>query len=108
MEKRWEFPHPVESLAVTPDGRRLYAAVLAHPHDIYWFNQTGYIGEFDLEADALLRVFSINLDPGDLAATDNGLLLVAGGSGQWTYAQAHTVATGAMVGQTRMALRLGA
>lgn len=100
MDKRWGFPHPVESLAVTPDGRRLYAAVLAQPHDPYWFNQTGYIAEFDLEAAAVLRVFSINLDPGDLAATDNGLLLVAGGSGQWTYAQAHAVATGAMVGQT--------
>jgi sugar lactone lactonase YvrE len=102
MEKRWDFPHPVESLAVTPDGRRLYAAVLVHPHDPYWFDQTGYIAEFDLEMDALLRVFSINLDPGDLAATDNGLLLVAGASGQWTYVQAHTVATGAMVGQTPM------
>jgi sugar lactone lactonase YvrE len=102
IEKRWSFPLAPESLAITPNGQRLYAAVLARPHDVYWFVQTGHIAEFDLASDTLLRVFTINLDPGDLAATDNGILLAAGGSGQNTYVQSHAVATGNMIGLASM------
>ncbi len=85
-----------ESLTMSADGRRLYVALLAREHGSDWFDEDGHegaIAEFDLDAGAKLREFTINEDPCDLAVTDSGFLIVAGGSGQLTHLRSYDLAT---------------
>lgn len=88
-----------ESIAISPNGQRMYVALLRRPHSSYWFGgHTNYIAEFDLAQQAMTRQFTILADPGDLAVTDSGILIVPGGSDQWTDIRTYRVSTGELLG----------
>ena len=88
VEKTFEFSYMTESLAMTPDGARLFVALLTREHSPYWWDEDGHIGyiaSVDLSTQVKDREYVINEDPGDIVATSNGHLVVGSGSGQWTY-----------------------
>lgn len=91
--------YPPESLALRPNGNRLYVALLTGEHSYTWWeeDQTGVIAEFDPAAVTMLRTFPIVTDPCSLAATDAGYLFVASGSGQWTYFQGYDTTSGGLL-----------
>ena len=87
-EKSLSFDYMPERMAMSPDGRKLYVALLTREHSSYWYIQDGhqgYIAEIDLNTGTELRQFFINEDPYDLVVTSAGRLVVSSGSGQWTY-----------------------
>jgi PKD repeat protein len=85
-ERQFRFELTPESLAVTPDGSRLFVCLLAQEHSYYWWleEQWGYIAGFDLSEKVKDREFWIPVDPYDIVATSNGQLVISSGSGQWT------------------------
>jgi sugar lactone lactonase YvrE len=78
-DRVWRYPYTTESLAISPDGKYLYASLSIKPHELHWQNQLGYVAEFDLDLGVQTRVLKLNIDPGDLAVTDS-YLVVAGAS----------------------------
>ena len=101
IEKEFAFDYMAESIAVRPDQKRMYVALLAQEHSPYWHteDQYGYLAEFDLERREEIKEFRINLDPYDLVATNDGFVYVAGGSGQWTNIAGFEAATQSPAGQ---------
>lgn len=109
IERQFTFETHPESIAITPNGRRLYLALLRRRHSPYWFEEhIADIAEFDLERQVKVREFQIPADPGDLAVTDQGILIVAGGSDQWTDLHTYRVQTGELLGtgSVRQGVRL--
>lgn len=104
IEKTFAFDDLIpENMTITPDGSRLFVALLTRPHSAYWWDDDheGYIASFDLDAQVKDRQFWINEDPWGLAATDDGVLVVTSGSGQWTYVRTYDAATGTELGSAR-------
>jgi hypothetical protein len=101
VEREWGFDLPPESLAITPNGSRLYVGLLTREHDTYWFGQqTGALAEYDLAAGVKLREFPVTIDPFDLVASDSGWIICSSGSGQWTSIKSFSAATGLEVAAT--------
>ncbi len=100
IEREFAFDYSPESIAITPDGSRVYIALLAHDHSSYRWeeDQFGYIAVFDTESQAIERIFEVALDPYDLVATDAGKLIISSGSGQWTDIYAYNADTGSVLG----------
>ncbi len=99
QNREWTFPYPAESLAITPDGRRLFVALLSYGHQYYGFDDhEGYIGEIDLSTGELTRTFRINEDPWDIVVTDSGFLVVSSGAGQWDEIRSYDLDTEVNVG----------
>jgi len=74
---QFSFTRMPESLALTPDGSRLFVALLNQPHSSYWWDpHSGYIASFALDLQVKDREFPIGEDPFDLVATSNGKLVV--------------------------------
>jgi hypothetical protein len=91
-----------ESLTVSPNGLRMYVALLRRPHDPYWSGgHTNAIAEFDLVRQVKVKEFRVLADPYDLAVTDGGMLIASGGSDQWTTLDTYNTTNGA-----RLASRL--
>lgn len=87
-----------ERLTLSPDGSRLFVALLTRAHDTYWFGENeGYIASFDLALQVKDREFRISEDPFDLAATAHGQIVVSSGSGQWGHLRTFDAATGALL-----------
>lgn len=87
VERDFEFDFPPERIAITPDGSKMFVALLTADHSSYRFGigeTNGVIAEFNLITGAKTREFPISVDPFDLVATDSGFLIVSSGSGQWT------------------------
>jgi PKD repeat protein len=89
-----------ESLAVTPDGSRLFVALLTRAHSSSWPNDTheGYVDSIDLTTGLRDRHVHIVEDPFDLVATPDGHLVVASGSDNWSYIKVFDATTGALTG----------
>ena len=88
IDRFFSFDYPLESLTLTPDGSRLYLALLTRAHNGGWFDvegHSGIIAEFDLDQMMKINQYIITEDPYDIAATDDGHIYVTSGSGQWTY-----------------------
>ncbi|QIL91084.1 PKD domain-containing protein [Microbulbifer sp. SH-1] len=100
-ERYFEFEQMPERLAITPDGSKLYLALLVQEHSSYWWeeDQYGYVAEFDPEQQAHINTILVATDPYDLVATDSGKLVVASGSGQWTDILSYNAETGVLLGQ---------
>jgi hypothetical protein len=108
IERQFTFDWYPESIAISPNGQNMCVALLTQPHDYYAFGPyTNYIAEFDLSAQAKTNEIEIPLDAGDLALTDNGILVVAGGSGQWTALQTFQTADGSLLGTADQVFMLG-
>lgn len=75
-EKRWSFPQPPESLAMTPDGRFLYATMVDPTRDTS-LDPNSYVAEFDLRGDVWRRSIGIDADPTDIAVNDGGQIYIA-------------------------------
>lgn len=111
IEKQFAFDRAPEAVAMTPDGSRLFVALLTREHSYYWWNEDGhegYIASFDLATQVMDRYYRIAEDPYDLAPTDDGRLVVSGGSGQWTFVRAFDAATGAAIGSAASSVYQGA
>jgi len=108
IERQFTFDWKPESITISPNGQSMSVALLTQPHNYYAFGPyTNYIAEFDLSAQAKTNEIQIPIDPGDLALTDNGILVVAGGSGQWTDLQTFRTADGALLGTAGQVFMLG-
>ena len=97
IEKQFNFQLMPESLAITRDGSRLFAALLTRPHN-RWDDGGGFIASFDLEAGVKDRQFRIAHDPFDIVATSDGHLVVSPGSGLTLYMRVFDAETGAETG----------
>ncbi|HSH16592.1 MAG TPA: Ig-like domain-containing protein, partial [Verrucomicrobiae bacterium] len=97
ITRQFAMEHIPEALAITPDGSRLYAAMIVQPHQYYTGGQPhrGMVAEFDLTLNLLTRVVEVSIDPAHLAATDAGTLVMTDGSDQWTTIGAFSAVTGA-------------
>ncbi|MBT8340986.1 MAG: hypothetical protein HKP58_02615, partial [Desulfatitalea sp.] len=95
------FDHMPEHMAMSPDGARLYVALLVQDHSSYWWeeDQSGYIAVIDLERQVYVDTFQIATDPYDLVVTRGGKLIVSSGSGQWTDIYAYDAQTGDALGR---------
>ena len=101
-ERYFKLPFMPDQMAITPDGSKLYLALLAHAHSgTRWEeDQFGYVAEFDLEQQAHTNTLAVSIDPYDLVATDDGLLAVSSGSGQWTEIHLYDTNTGSKLGSS--------
>ena len=98
IERQFNFDWNPESIAVSPNGQKMYVALLRRGHSSYWFGgHTNYIAEFDLVQKVKIKEFQILADPYDLAVTDNGILFVPGGSDQWTDINTYKTANGLLL-----------
>jgi hypothetical protein len=99
IERQFSFDWYPESIAISPNGQKMYVALLRRPHRYYGVDgHTNYIAEFDLVQRLKLREFEILADPYDLAVTDGGILVVPGGSDQWTDIRTYRTSDGALLG----------
>jgi hypothetical protein len=96
----FEFEKTPERMTISPDGKKLYIALLDGEHSSYWWeeDQSGAVAIVDLARNAVLGSFDIDIDPYDLVATDEGKIVVASGSGQWTYIKTYDAANGEETG----------
>jgi len=85
IEKEFDFDWAAERIAISPNGEKMYVTLLRRPHSSYWFGgHTNYIAEFDLTSQTKTKEFRIEADPYDMVVTDGGILIMTGGSDQWT------------------------
>lgn len=77
-----------ESMTMMPNGKPLFVPLLVREYDYFWYveYQLGFVAGFDLSEHVRDRLFRIPVDPFDILATSNGLLVISSGSGQWTIA----------------------
>jgi len=100
VEREFRFDYSPESIAITPNGRRMYVALLVRPHGSYYFDtHRSFVAEFDLDSGAKTREMELNIDPFDMVATDSGWIVITDGSDQWTTIASYNAATGARAGQ---------
>ncbi len=99
-QRYFDFQNMPERMALSPDGQRLYVALLERDHDSTWWDedQSGFIAVFNLDTQSQINTFAINTDPYDLVITRAGKLIVSSGSGQWTNIYAYDANTGEVLG----------
>ena len=99
-QRYFDFQNMPERMALSPDGQRLYVALLERDHDSTWWDedQSGFIAVFNLETQRQINTLAINTDPYDLVVTSNDKLIVSSGSGQWTNIYAYDANTGEVLG----------
>ena len=108
IERQFTFDWYPESITISPNGQSMCVALLTQPHGYYSFGPyTNYIAEFDLSAQEKTNEIQIPIDPGDLALTDHGILVVAGGSGQWTALETFQTSDGSLLGTADQVFMLG-
>ncbi len=96
--RRWNFPWTPERMATTPDSRWLYVTLPTNAH--YPGNPTGgFVGEFDLENARLNRVLPVAVDPWDVAATDDGILIVSSNADQFVPLDSYRLSDGHFTGR---------
>jgi hypothetical protein len=107
IERAFAFAEMPERIAITPDGSKLYVALLTQEHSSYWWDedQEGFVARFDLALRVKDRQFRVAIDPFDLAAANDGTLVLTSGSGQWTYIAAYDGDSGAARGQAARSIR---
>ena len=109
-EKFFQFSYMPERMTISPDGAKLYLALLTQEHSSYWWEeeQNGYIAVFDLAQQAQVNVYEIPTDPYDLVVNGQNKLIVSSGSGQWTDIYAFNADDGTVLGKAgiRQASRL--
>ena len=101
IERVFSFDMMPEALSITPDGSRLFAALLTREHSSGWYDEDGhegYVASWDLATGVMDRYFRIAEDPYDLVATSSGHLVVSSGSGQWTYIRVFDAQDGRQTG----------
>lgn len=105
VSKTFSFTYMPERMRMSPDGTKLYVALLTREHSAYWFDEdghTGYVAEIDLDSLSKLREIQINEDPFDIAVTSTGILVVTSGSGQHTYIRAYNLANEMEIGNAQI------
>ena len=104
--RRWTVPGIPERMSTTPDSRHLYVALPAAPHQYASTVPNGDAVEFDLEAMAMTRLIPLEMDPWDLAATDDGILVVSSGSDQFGPVDAYRLSDGVRTARIATRFRL--
>lgn len=75
---QWHLDAMVSSLAIQPNGERLYLGLTTNDPSLWMPPARGWLAEFDLIALQRNRAFKISMIPLSLTATDQGALVVAG------------------------------
>ena len=67
------------------DGK-LYVSLCTQPHSSYWRDEdhTGAFAIIDCDTFTKTAQYSINVDPYDIVVSNDGIIYIASGSGQWT------------------------
>ena len=97
LERRWRVAGMPRSLALTPDGTRLYATVTkgfapnGEPLN-------GSVAEIDTVAGVLTRQFPLDIPPLDLVATDDGYFIVSSEDSLSSPIQVHRSDSGELTG----------
>lgn len=94
IDREFFFNFGPERLTVTPDGKRLFAVIPAQPHAYFGGQQKGFVAEVDLASGTRTGIVEVDVDPYDIVATDDGILVISDGSNQWTTLTTHEAATG--------------
>jgi PKD repeat protein len=97
--RQFDFSITPDALTLSPDQRWLYVALLPRAHNSFSDQGSGFIAEFDLDREVKTQEFATSIDPGTLAATDQRLVLVCGGSGQLAELQSYDAASGELRGR---------
>ncbi len=103
VEKQFSFEWMPEHMTLTPDGSRLFVALLTREHGSSWFNgdsPEGYIASFDLERQVKDRQFRVSGSPFELVAKSNGHLIVSAGSYQHPFTDVLDGGTGTFLSST--------
>jgi hypothetical protein len=80
-----------------PFNDQLYVALLERFHEYVWPDQRGTIAIVDLPTFTVVDSFEVSVDPYDLAATDEGVIFVSGGSNQWTEIKSYDILSGGFI-----------
>lgn len=75
---------------------QLYVALVDRPHSSTWWieGQTGAIAILNEQSLAVIKQFTVDIDPFDLVVTSGNIVFVSSGSGQWTNLSSYNGATG--------------
>jgi WD40 repeat protein len=87
----------VEVITLSPDGKTLYAVC---PAPLQRSASTdGRVQVIDPLTMAVRRTFAVPADPYDVAARDDGILYLSGGSGEWTEVTVVDASKGEVIGR---------
>jgi sugar lactone lactonase YvrE len=109
IERQFSFEWHAEAITISPDGQKMYVALLRRPHSYYWFGgHSSYIAEFNLATLVKTKEFAVDMDPYDMAVTDGGILIISSGSDQWTDIRTYRTSNGQLLatGGIRQASRI--
>lgn len=100
------FAFAPEKMALSPDGGELYVVLPVMPHSGTWFdNQWGYVAVVNPETMTEIRQIQVQIDPYDVAIPTDGVIIVSGGSGQWTSVDTYSATTGERLGSASGVIR---
>ena len=93
------FSRMPEAVQLSPDGQRLYVATLTREHSATWFDhQEGYLQIIDPASFTQVGELKLQIDPYNLASTDDGRVVIGSGSGQGTYMDTYDTRAGVRLG----------
>ena len=99
VEREFPLAWKPEALTITPDGGRLWAALVVRDHSPYWWDShEGYLVSWNLLTGVMDIQAHITEDPWDLVVTTDGRAVVSSGSGQWTDLKMFIAQTGQQIG----------
>ncbi|TET37752.1 MAG: hypothetical protein E3J72_05115 [Planctomycetota bacterium] len=87
-----------ESLVISPDASKLYVCLLISGHSSYHGDGDGRVSVISLGSFSQTFIFDTLVDPFDVVATDEGVVVVSSGSGQWTSIHSYNGITGEQIG----------
>lgn len=108
-EREFRFDFKPEAIAITPNGLKMYVALITGPHTFYsGLPHRGFVAEFTLNTLGKTREFEAPIDPNDIVATDSGRVIISDGSDQWTEVAVFDATTAQKLGSSSvyMGLRL--
>lgn len=94
-----QFENIPDRIFFDPTTDKLYVSLIGQEHSRYWWSedQSGNIAVIDVTHKRLERLIPLDFAPSDLFVTPDGMMLVAGGSGQHTAMVAYDLSSNAVI-----------
>ncbi|WP_440903360.1 PKD domain-containing protein [Catenovulum sp. SX2] len=102
LTKSFQLAYPPEAITMSPDGTKVYVAMIVQAHSCCWQEdeQYGYIAVFDTASESMNNLYRVNIDPFDILVDSRNKLYISSGSGQWTNFNAYNAETGSLIAQS--------